>query len=185
MIAGGRDRGSEVTLLLIATVLVAAAAIAFLALRGPAAPSSLEDRARRVAQGLRCPACQNLSVADSPSAIAGEIRRDITRRLAAGLPADAITAYYVSRYGPWILLSPPKSGVTLVAWVLPLVLVAAGLALVTIALRRWTSPVVAGRPAASVDGASEPEVNGDRLSTADRVLLERARADLSTSEDPE
>ena len=77
-------RASTVTLLLIAAVVAAVAALAFLALQGPPPPTSLEDRARAVAESLQCPQCQDLSVEDSPSAIAGEIRRDISRRLAAG-----------------------------------------------------------------------------------------------------
>jgi cytochrome c-type biogenesis protein CcmH len=181
----GPGHGSAATLLLMAAVLVATAAIAFLALRGPTAPSSLQGRARAVAEGLRCPSCQSLSVADSPSPIAAEIRRDIERRLAAGEPSGAITAYYVSRYGPWILLSPPKSGVTLAAWVLPLLLLGAGLVLLSIALRRWTSRRTPRLQHAPGDSTPERRPGRDRLSAADRTLLDRARAGLPTVDEPE
>jgi len=180
------SRASTVTLLVIAAVLAAAAAIAALALRGPAPPASLADRTRIVAQGLLCPACEGLSVADSPSAIAGEIRSDISRRLAAGQRPVAIRAYYVSRYGPRILLSPPKSGVTLVAWILPLLLVGLGIGLAIVALRRWTAGDAARRSERPRGGGSQPQPDeGDRLSRPDRALLDRARSGLSMSEDGE
>ena len=166
-------RASTATLLLIAAVLAAVAALAFLALRGSPPTTTLEDRTRAVAESLQCPQCQDLSVEDSPSAIAGEIRRDIARRLAAGQTPARIRAVYVARYGPWILLSPPKSGVTFVAWLVPGLLLGAGAALVLMAVRRWTaggpSPLPGG-------GGAEPA-----LPSSDRRLLDRALA----AEEPE
>jgi cytochrome c-type biogenesis protein CcmH len=162
-----------VTLLLIAAVLAAVAALAYLALRGPAAPSTLEDRTRAVAESLQCPACQDLSVEDSPSAIAGEIRSDIRRRLAEGQTPEQIRGSYVARYGPWILLSPPRSGVTLVAWLVPGLLVGAGVALVLTAVRRWTA-------AGAASLANEGGADGG-LSPSDRRLLDGALA----AEEPE
>jgi cytochrome c-type biogenesis protein CcmH/NrfF len=179
-------RATAVTLLLIAAVLAAAAAIAFLALRGPVAPTSIQDRARVVAQGLLCPACEGLSGADSPSAIAGEIRRDIARRLAAGQSAAAIRSYYVSRYGPRILLSPPKAGVTLVAWLVPLLLVVGGLGVAVGALRRWTIAGARDPSQASLDDRPKQTRDDDGgLSAADRALLNRARTTMSVAEEPE
>src|SRR5206468_2568351 len=73
--------------------------------RSPAA------RARAIASDLRCPVCQGLSVADSPSPTARDIYDDIRRRVAAGESDAAIRRFYVDRYGQWILLRPSRSGV--------------------------------------------------------------------------
>jgi cytochrome c-type biogenesis protein CcmH len=102
--------------------------------KGPRSPAA---RVQSVAEDLRCPVCQGLSVADSHSPTAEAMREDIRRRVDAGESADAIKAYYVGRYGEWVLLRPEASGVGVVVWILPvgaLLLAAGGLAL---AFRRW------------------------------------------------
>ncbi len=94
-------------------------------------------RTRRVASSLRCPVCQGLSVADSPSETARTIVDDVRRRVDAGESDAEIRQAYVDRYGEKILLSPPGSGISALVWALPgaaLVLATGGLAL---AFRRW------------------------------------------------
>ena len=98
---------------------------------------SQSARAHAIAQDLRCPVCQGLSVADSPSPTAKAIYDDVRRRVAAGESDAAIRSYYVGRYGQWVLLRPPTSGVGALVWILPvtaLLLAIGGLAL---AFRRW------------------------------------------------
>jgi cytochrome c-type biogenesis protein CcmH len=106
--------------------------------RAPAA------RAHAIAADLRCPVCQGLSVADSPSPTAKAIYDDVRRRVDAGESDGSIRAFYVSRYGEWVLLRPQASGVGALVWILPvgaLLLGAGGLAL---AFRRWRrQPVMA------------------------------------------
>jgi cytochrome c-type biogenesis protein CcmH len=159
--------------LVLAGALVAAAvALAVVAVRGPAAPRSLDDRVRAVAATLRCPVCQNLSVADSPSRLAQEMRRTIARDLRAGLTPDQIRARFVAAYGQWILQAPPKRGIGLAAWVAPALLMVAGVGVAGWALRRWT----VGGPA---PGPPAPALNEE-----DRRLLERALAE-APAEGPE
>jgi cytochrome c-type biogenesis protein CcmH/NrfF len=165
-----RRRGAApTTLLLIAAALIAGAAIASLTVRGTPGATTLQDRVRAVGQTLRCPSCSDLSVADSPSAIAGEIRADIARRLGDGQSPERIRAYYVGRYGPWILLSPPASGVTLFAWLIPGLLVATGLVVAAVAVFRWTR-----RAPETAAGSSGSGSSHDTLGPSDRRLLDRA-----------
>ena len=92
-----------------------------------------------VAAGLRCPVCQGLSVKDSDSPAARNIRADIRRRLADGeTPAD-IRRAYVDRYGQWILLRPGTSGFDALVWVVPAAVTAAGAVIIATALWRWRS----------------------------------------------
>lgn len=112
------------------------------ALAGGAAPEDAEVEA--VARQLRCVVCQNLSVADSPSTMARELIRE---RLARGESPEEVKAYFVSRYGEWILLTPPAKGFGLVAWAAPAAALAGGLAMALAVLGRWCrSPGVAEPP---------------------------------------
>ena len=102
--------------------------------KGPRSPAA---RAESIAEDLRCPVCQGLSVADSHSPTAEAMREDIRRRVDAGESAASIKAHYVGSYGEWVLLRPEASGVGVLVWILPvgaLLLAAGGLAF---AFRRW------------------------------------------------
>jgi cytochrome c-type biogenesis protein CcmH len=112
----------------------------------PAASKVDEQTVHEVASELRCVVCQSLSVADSPSETANQMRGIIRERLAAGDSPEQVRAYFVTKYGNWILLSPPKSGFTLLVWVVPFVALAIGLVLVAVTVRRWSR---APQPAAS------------------------------------
>jgi cytochrome c-type biogenesis protein CcmH len=152
-------------------LLGAAAAIVVAAARGPSTPGTLEGRVRGIASTLRCPVCQDLSVADSPSALATQMRASIAQQLQAGRTPNEIRAGFVAAYGQWILLSPPRRGLTLVAWLIPFGLALAGLLLAVATIRRW-SP---GRATSSAEPVS--------LAPEDQRLLDRAL--LATPEDVE
>lgn len=104
----------------------------------PPADSALEARTSAVAAQLRCPVCQGLSIQDSPSELAQSMRAVVRDQLAAGKTPDEVKAYYVSKYGEWILLAPKPSGFNLVAYLLPVVIVLGGGLVIAFAVRRWT-----------------------------------------------
>ncbi len=95
------------------------------------------ERVQEIASTLRCPDCEALSVAESPTPTARAIRRDIRGRVADGKSDDAIRAFYVDRYGESILLEPAGNGLGVLVWGLPIAaLIVAGAGLV-LASRRW------------------------------------------------
>jgi cytochrome c-type biogenesis protein CcmH len=100
----------------------------------PVAEPGGADAADAIAAGLRCPDCQGLSVADSPSQAAVEIRRQIDAMLADGATADEVRAHFVARYGDWILLAPSHGWV----WWLPFAALALGIAALVAWLRAGT-----------------------------------------------
>ena len=121
-----------------AVLMLAVFATAAAAQAPPARPVD-EATVYAVAADLRCVVCQNLSVADSPSEMAGQMRAIVRERLAAGDSPAQVRQYFVERYGTWILLAPPRSGFTLLVWVAPLVAVVLGVALAAFLVYRWTS----------------------------------------------
>jgi cytochrome c-type biogenesis protein CcmH len=102
--------------------------------------SALEARTSAVAGQLRCPVCQGLSIQDSPSELAQSMRALVRDQLAAGKTPEQVKAYFVSKYGEWILLSPVPHGFNLLAYLFPVLVVLGGGALIVLAVRRWTSP---------------------------------------------
>ena len=135
---GATERRSRVVgVLLVIAAVLAAAGLA--SAQQPARPASVSEQlVYDVASELRCVVCQNLSVADSPSEMAGQMRAIVRERLAAGESPAQVRAYFVERYGDWILLAPPRRGFTLLVWVVPYVAALLGIALVAVLVTRWT-----------------------------------------------
>jgi len=104
----------------------------------PVASPVSEETVHSVAAQLRCVVCQNLSVADSPSEMANQMRALVRERLAAGEQPAQVVQYFVDRYGEWILLSPRRQGFNLLVWLAPALAVLAGLGVVAVVVSRWT-----------------------------------------------
>ena len=111
----------------------------------------LEAQVRAVASELRCPVCQGESIQDSPSALAQEMRTIVREQLAAGKSPEDVKRYFTDKYGEWILLRPRAVGWNVLVYVLPLIALLAGAAVVMRATRRWTArshgaPVIEAKP---------------------------------------
>jgi cytochrome c-type biogenesis protein CcmH len=115
--------------------------------------SALEARTSAVASQLRCPICQGLSIQDSPSDLSQQMRSLVRDQLAAGKTPDEVKAYFVSKYGEWILLTPKPTGFNLVAYALPVGVVLIGGLGIALAVRKWTAP---HPETATPDAAVEP-----------------------------
>ncbi|NIR42611.1 MAG: cytochrome c-type biogenesis protein CcmH [Gemmatimonadetes bacterium] len=112
----------------------------------------LEAQVRELASRLRCPTCRALSVQDSPSGMAQEMKDLIREQLKAGKTPEEITAYFVDRYGEWILLKPTAQGFNWTVWLLPVLLLAGGLFFVLMTARRWVEEGRARATALTEDG---------------------------------
>jgi cytochrome c-type biogenesis protein CcmH len=105
------------------------------AVSGPA----LDARTEELAALLRCPVCQGLSVADSPSTMAVNMKRQVRALAAAGYDEDQVLAYFERSYGEFVRLEPPLRGVNWLVWLAPVLGLAAGLIVVTWTLRSRAS----------------------------------------------
>jgi cytochrome c-type biogenesis protein CcmH len=104
--------------------------------RGPRLQgAALDVRVKQVAGLLRCPVCQGLSVADSPSTMASNMRAQVRELLAAGYDQDQVLAYYERSYGEFVRLQPPLRGVNWLVWLAPAAGLLLGAAVIAWALR--------------------------------------------------
>ncbi|HLZ85521.1 MAG TPA: cytochrome c-type biogenesis protein [Caulobacteraceae bacterium] len=149
------------------------AALALLVLAGPAravlpgeqlADPKLEARARHIGAQLRCLVCQNQSIDDSDATLASDLRIILRERLMAGDSDRQAIDFVVRRYGHYVLLNPPFEPETLLLWLGPgLVLAAGGV---------WVALMARGRSGA-VDAAS-PLTAEEREQLARRLDVESA-----------
>lgn len=139
------------------------------------APSTPTARMEQIASQLRCPVCIDESAAQANTAAARAIRADIAARLRSGESERQIIDYMVSRYGRWILLSPPSSGLGLAVWLAPIAVTLGSLAVVAVA---WARAVRRFRAPAPRAADADVDLKGEQdLSLADRVRrVEEERA---------
>ncbi|UXN75689.1 cytochrome c-type biogenesis protein CcmH [Devosia sp. A8/3-2] len=96
----------------------------------------LEQRARDISAGLRCPVCQNQSIDDSDADLARDLRVLVRERLVAGDSDEQVRQYLVDRYGEYVLLNPRLNEHTILLWVAAPLLLLVGLGTLVIAARR-------------------------------------------------
>jgi cytochrome c-type biogenesis protein CcmH len=102
---------------------------------------------------LMCPTCGTpLDMSDAPAA--NRIRAFIVNRIDGGDTRSEIMDKLVAQFGPGIRAAPPKSGWGLLAWLLPLVLLVGGGAVLGVYAWRWS------RSREPAPAAARPEQNG-------------------------
>ena len=115
-------------------------------------------RAQALAGRIACPVCTGESVAESNAPVSVSIRADIRARIDHGESDAQILDFYARRF-PSKMLTPPDSGIGLVAWGLPVLAFIGAASALGFALHRWRR---------------QPRLVA---SAADEALVERARED--------
>ena len=118
-------------LLFVASLFVLTSAIADVPQGVPLKGDELTRRTQEISATLRCPVCQGLSIADSPSEMAINMRTEVRSMLERGYTREQIEAHFVSSYGEFVLLKPRNA----LVWILPVVALIAGGVLVVVKLR--------------------------------------------------
>ena len=85
-----------------------------------------EQQFRQLTEQLRCPKCQNNSIADSNSMIATDLRQKVYELMQEGKSQKEIVDYMVARYGNFVTYDPPLTPLTVLLWVMPVVSIGLG-----------------------------------------------------------
>jgi cytochrome c-type biogenesis protein CcmH len=110
------------------------------------ADPALESRARALSKEFRCLVCQNQSIDDSEADLAGDLRRVVRERLLAGDSDAEVIRFVADRFGDFVLLRPPFKTTTFMLWLSPAAMLAIGIGIVWIYLRRRRSATTATAP---------------------------------------
>ncbi len=129
---------------------VKALALALLLLLGSAASGrqaapaaedrALEQRVTAITGELRCLVCQNETIAESNAPLAIDLKNQVREQVKQGISDQEIFAFMVARYGDFVLYRPPFKANTLLLWLGPLLLLAAGLFTLFFNLTRRRAP---------------------------------------------
>lgn len=153
----GRPRAPLPVLLAAGLALLALVALTLAFARPAYADDPLAAKQLEVERQLGCPICTNLPLNVCDNQICQQMKGVIHDRLAAGDSSDQVVAYFVSRYGEGILLTPPRQGFNLAVWYLPILALIVGAAIVWAFVRRsLRRQRLAARRLATVDPRLEP-----------------------------
>jgi len=96
--------------------------------------NTASSRAAHLESLVRCPSCEDLSVAQSNATAAIAVRNEIVAQVRAGRSDTEILTSLEATYGSAILLSPSTSGLGIVLWLAPTLV---GLLLLVSGARLW------------------------------------------------
>jgi cytochrome c-type biogenesis protein CcmH len=116
-----------------------------------ASAASLDDQVYAISRQLMCPVCQGQTVAESDSALAGEIKAIIRQKLVAGETPEQIVRYFVGQFGDAVLAEPRAGGVSLILYAGPPLALIAGAVIAFLFIRR------AGARPRSPDAPTDPD----------------------------
>jgi cytochrome c-type biogenesis protein CcmH len=108
----------------------------------PLTGDALTLRTNEIGRLLRCPVCQGMAISDSPAEMAVNMRGQVRELLARGYTEEQILRYFEVSYGEFVLLRPKSP----VLWMLPVIALVLGAAIVFIKLRKLERVPVAQQP---------------------------------------
>ena len=105
----------------------------------PLTGATLDRRSNEVSALLRCPVCQGLSVADSPAEMAVNMKGQVRDLLSRGYTEEQILQYFELSYGQFVLLKPKFQGVNVLVWLLPVLVLLGGVAVVMMKMKKLSA----------------------------------------------
>ena len=98
--------------------------------------AALEKRVHDLSTELRCLVCQNQTLADSNAPLAVDLRNQVREQLKSGKSERDVVEFLTARYGDFVLYRPPLKASTVLLWTGPFLLLALGVLLLFLRLRR-------------------------------------------------
>ncbi len=118
------------------------------------------DLFKEISKDLRCPTCTGLSIYESDAEFSVQIKDAVKEQVAKGKSREEIMAFFIDRYGNWILREPPKKGFHILAWAVPIGILLGGPVLIWLFVwrRRKELPTFGVRPAREIINEMESQI---------------------------
>lgn|SRR5574341_721941 len=161
------------TVLIVGLVMLAGVQIAY-AQDDPTPPEHevTDDQVNAIAEQLYCPVCENIPLDVCGTQACADWRDEIRQMLHEGRSEAEIKAYFVERYGRRVLATPAVSGIDIVVWVLPFVVVVGGIGVLVVQLRRMAPHKAAAQEAAPAQAVSYEGLDPEYVERLERELRE-------------
>ena len=129
--------------IIITAVMLALASVSFAKEAVPMADDpELEKIVNEISEELRCLVCQNQTIADSHAGLAVDLKNQVRDMVREGKSEKDILDYMVARYGNFVRYKPPVEPQTYLLWVGPFLLLAGGLIILVVNLKKRKTMVV-------------------------------------------
>ena len=125
----------------------------------PLTGEQLNLKTQQVGALLRCPVCQGLSVSDSPSEMAVNMKGQVRELLSRGYTQEQILSYFERSYGQFVLLKPKFNGVAAAVWILPLLAVAIGVVIVVSKAKKLEAAPAGNRQPTTDNPSDDPYIS--------------------------
>lgn len=95
-----------------------------------------EDDFHELTATLRCPKCQNNSIADSNAELAKDMRQKAFEMLSEGKSKQDVVDYMIARYGNFVTYDPPLMLSTVILWLGPVLFIVIGFTVLVVRSRK-------------------------------------------------
>jgi|TARA_Y100000991_G_C21926696_1_gene328975 cytochrome c-type biogenesis protein CcmH len=86
-----------------------------------------EERANNLFKETRCLVCEGQNIYESNSDSAEDMKKLISEMIIDGNSDNEIKSFLVSRYGDWIIMTPPINQSTYFLWFSPIIILLIGI----------------------------------------------------------
>ncbi|MBT3994799.1 MAG: cytochrome c-type biogenesis protein CcmH [Chloroflexi bacterium] len=133
---------------------------------------TLEQRAHQLAGELMCPVCNGQTIDGSSAQIAVDMRLKVRDLLDEGSTNAEVRDYFVLRYGQDILAAPERSGFSLLAWIVPVIIVLGGIGIALLSIKSMRKSGLEAQPVGGISAVANQKQNdlSDYLAQVDRHL---------------
>lgn len=84
------------------------------------------ERANSLYKETRCLVCEGQNIYESNSDSAEDLKKLIYEMISEGSSDDEIKSFLISRYGEWIIMTPPVNQSTYFLWFSPIIILILG-----------------------------------------------------------